>query len=708
MHDVAELRRAPGAWTRHAAAGRHQRPAPFRLLHGRGEAGFDEADVVVEGEWECAGAAARAARAARRAGRVERRAADAVDGHADAVQRAPRAGLHVRPAPRPTCASSRRRWAARSAPRRSRASRRSPPRSRARPAGRCKHRARRATEVFVDAQPPSGALPRAPRRARATARFVARRVWAAAGTRARMPTPARTSPPKGGWAAVGPYRFDHVEVDSRLRLHEPPPQRRLPRLRGDAGGLGLGAVRRPARRPRSEPTRSSCGCSNVLRDGDRFATGEVHARLPRRGVPRGGAPSAIGWAADRRGVGLCALMKGMQTPSRAGAAHRARGRAAHRVRGHGRDRPGARRPCCRCSRPRRSASSPRSSASSAIDTDVTPFDTRTTSSRSTHMMAAALAEAARELRRAVADELEVAPGDLRFTADGGVEVVGTPGLAPRARRPPDRSRGGRARDRRRPRSRHGTGHRLGPLAPGRGRRAGSRVDEETGVVEIVDLAASVYAGRVVDGSRAALQNDGSVVMGIGSRALRVDRVRRRPGHERQPRRLPAARIPRHPGVLGRAARGAPGGEIHGLGETALPLVPPALGNALHSLGLASDAHARARPSACSTAIDTARRMTIRVTLNGEPARARGARRRDAARRAAPRRACTPCGSRAASACAAPARACSTASPSRRCLLLAPLADGAAIDDGRGPRRATPCSARSTSSARSSAATARRR
>ena len=29
----------------------------FTLLHGRGEAGFDEAEVVVEGEWECAGAA---------------------------------------------------------------------------------------------------------------------------------------------------------------------------------------------------------------------------------------------------------------------------------------------------------------------------------------------------------------------------------------------------------------------------------------------------------------------------------------------------------------------------------------------------------------------------------------------------------------------------------------------------------------------------
>ena len=42
------------------------------------------------------------------------------------------------------------------------------------------------------------------------------------------------------------------------------------------------------------------------------------------------------------------------------------------------------------------------------------------------------------------------------------------------------------------------------------------VDEETGRVEVVRLAAAVYAGQVVDPVRAELQQDGSLVMGLGS------------------------------------------------------------------------------------------------------------------------------------------------------------------------------------------------
>ena len=42
------------------------------------------------------------------------------------------------------------------------------------------------------------------------------------------------------------------------------------------------------------------------------------------------------------------------------------------------------------------------------------------------------------------------------------------------------------------------------------------MDAETGVSEIESLEVAVYAGRVVDASGAGLQNDGSIVMGIGS------------------------------------------------------------------------------------------------------------------------------------------------------------------------------------------------
>ena len=56
LHDVDALRSATGTWTGLRPGGGNVLHT-FRLVHGRGEAGFDEAEVMVEGEWECAGAA---------------------------------------------------------------------------------------------------------------------------------------------------------------------------------------------------------------------------------------------------------------------------------------------------------------------------------------------------------------------------------------------------------------------------------------------------------------------------------------------------------------------------------------------------------------------------------------------------------------------------------------------------------------------------
>ena len=68
-----------------------------------------------------------------------------------------------------------------------------------------------------------------------------------------------------------------------------------------------------------------------------------------------------------------------------------------------------------------------------------------------------------------------------------------------------------------------------------------RVDEETGKVEVVRLHCAVYAGRVVNRPGAELQNEGSMIMGLGHGALRGGRHRRGPGDEREPVRLPGAR-----------------------------------------------------------------------------------------------------------------------------------------------------------------------
>jgi CO/xanthine dehydrogenase Mo-binding subunit len=110
------------------------------------------------------------------------------------------------------------------------------------------------------------------------------------------------------------------------------------------------------------------------------------------------------------------------------------------------------------------------------------------------------------------------------------------------------------------------------------------VDEETGRVEIAGLEVAVYAGRVVDPAGAELQADGSIVMGVGSALLEQTAYA-----EGQPLsvtfsdyQVPAFRdVPR----FGRELVEREGADVHGLGETALPLVPAAVGNALRTLAL---------------------------------------------------------------------------------------------------------------------------
>src|SRR3954453_10126909 len=181
------------------------------------------------------------------------------------------------------------------------------------------------------------------------------------------------------------------------------------------------------------------------------------------------------------------------------------------------------------------------------DTDPSPYDTRTTSSRSTHMMG-------RALEAAVA-----AMGD----GDRGTgEVVKEGGLDP------------------------DTGQGVASSHWHQGAAAAHvTVDEETGVITVEHLHAAVYAGRVVNREGAELQNEGSMIMGLGTALLegilfadgQVTNANfsdyNIPAAADLPRRMTHELIERD------------GAEVHGLGETALPPVPAAIGNALHSLGL---------------------------------------------------------------------------------------------------------------------------
>jgi CO/xanthine dehydrogenase Mo-binding subunit len=183
------------------------------------------------------------------------------------------------------------------------------------------------------------------------------------------------------------------------------------------------------------------------------------------------------------------------------------------------------------------------------DTDSSPFDTRTTSSRSTHMMGRAL---------------EAAEADLRATGGerGFGEIVNDGGLDP------------------------DTGQGVASTHWHQGAGAAHvSVDEETGRVTVEHLHASVYAGRVVNRPGAELQNEGSMIMGLGTALLesigfadgQVTNANLSDYNVPAPADLPVRMT--HD-LIERE-----GAEVHGLGETALPPVPAAIGNALFSLGL---------------------------------------------------------------------------------------------------------------------------
>ena len=117
-----------------------------------------------------------------------------------------------------------------------------------------------------------------------------------------------------------------------------------------------------------------------------------------------------------------------------------------------------------------------------------------------------------------------------------------------------------------------------------GRCQAQRFDEETGVVSVGRLHVSVYAGSVVSRAGGVLQNEGSIVMGLGSALF--EQVAFVDGHVTNAN-LSDYEIPSIADLppITHDLLEKQGAEVHGLGETALPPVPAAIGNALASLGI---------------------------------------------------------------------------------------------------------------------------
>jgi CO/xanthine dehydrogenase Mo-binding subunit len=351
---------------------------------------------------------------------------------------------------------------------------------------------------------------------------------------------------KLGYAGVGPYRIPHVRVDSLAIYTNLPPNGAF---RGYGAMQSVWASERTMDLLAAELRMSPLELRrrNLLRDGDRFATGEAMHDVHFEECLQTAA-DAVGYEEDPRGKGLCVVLKGMQTPSRARIAVERTPvgyviRCASCEMGQGIRRSlqlmGARLLACE----------PGQIEVPDPDTERSPFDTRTTSSRSTHMMGRALEEAVADLRANGGER-----GEGEIVNDGGLDPDTGQGVA-------------------------STHWHQGAAA------AKLSVDEETGHVTIEHLHASIYAGRVVNRPGAELQNEGSMIMGLGTALL--EGIDFADGHVTNANlsdyNVPAAGdLPRRltHDLIERA-----GAEVHGLGETALPPVPAAIGNALHSLGL---------------------------------------------------------------------------------------------------------------------------
>jgi CO/xanthine dehydrogenase Mo-binding subunit len=370
---------------------------------------------------------------------------------------------------------------------------------------------------------------------------------------------------KMGFAAPGPYRIPNVSVDAHCVYTNLPP---AGAFRGYGQMQSAWASERAmdllAEKLGLDPL--ELRLKNLIREGDRYCTGETMHDVHFAECLEAAA-EAIGWRHDRRGKGLSVILKGMQTPSRAAAAIEAQEDGTYVVR------------CATTEMGQGAFRAISLLAAEALgvelerirfpspDTDVVPYDTRTTSSRSTYMMSRALAEAARDLR-----ESGGAHGYGEVEDEGGLDPDTGQGIA----------------------STHWHQGAAG---------AEVRVDEETGKVEVTRLHAAIYAGRVVNRPCAELQNEGSMIMGLGSTLFeqvvfsdgQVANANLSdyaiPSSADMPERLTQELLERE------------GADVHGLGETALPPVPPAIGNAVASLGI----HVTGLPLMPETVLDAIER-----------------------------------------------------------------------------------------------------
>jgi CO/xanthine dehydrogenase Mo-binding subunit len=229
------------------------------------------------------------------------------------------------------------------------------------------------------------------------------------------------------------------------------------------------------------------------------------------------------------------------------------------------------------------------------DTDTTPYDQQTSSSRTTHSMGTAVGGAVDDVRnqllRLAAEEMEISPDDLEI-AEGTVRVKGSPERAAEFGAIVRRSRSGNLLG-------TSTFRTEGGLDPETGLGIGSvhwhqaagaaevEVDLETGKVEILRYHAGVYAGRIMNPVQAELQTEGNVAFGVGQALFEemvFDAGQLQNGNLGDYMIASLEDMPAE--VNADVLEHLEANDVHGIGETSLPPVMPAVGNAVfHATGV---------------------------------------------------------------------------------------------------------------------------
>lgn len=221
------------------------------------------------------------------------------------------------------------------------------------------------------------------------------------------------------------------------------------------------------------------------------------------------------------------------------------------------------------------------------DTDKTPFDSTTSGSRSTSMMGnavmAASANLLQQLRDLAAPILEIESDDLvaangQVAAKDGEDTIAYADILKRNNMDSLMADG-----------EYATNFSI-DLETGQGistphwhQGAGAvevAVDVETGKVTIVNYQASSYAGKIVNPMLVKLQNDGNVIYGLGPTLL--EEIVFDGGQVTNPNfseyMIPSIRD--MPAKLESVSLESEQGEMHGIGEMTLPPVSPAIAAAI--------------------------------------------------------------------------------------------------------------------------------